>query len=156
MRKVLKFLHTLASCGLIGAILGYAVVLLYAPQETSRSYAEARQTISLLCDYVLLPSLAVAIVSGLLVMAAHRPFFDTRWAWLKALLGLILFEATLAVIQSKATSAADLAAKIAAGKVQAGALAEVIASERTSLIAILLLSIAQIALGIWRPRLAKR
>lgn len=156
MRRTLKFLHTLASCGLIGAILGYAVVLLYAPQATSRSYAEARQTISLLCDYVLLPSLGIALVSGLLVMAAHRPFLDTRWAWLKALLGLILFEATLAVIQSKATSAAAIAAKIATGEGEPAALAEVIASERTSLVALMVLSIAQVALGIWRPRLAKR
>ena len=66
MRKALKFLHTFASCGLIGALLGYSIVLIYAPQDTPRAYAEARQTITAFCNYLLLPSLAVALITGLL------------------------------------------------------------------------------------------
>jgi uncharacterized membrane protein len=156
MRRSLKFLHTLAACGLVGALLAYATVLLYAPQATPRSYAEARQTISLLCDYLLLPSMAVALVTGLLAMAVHGPFRDTRWAWLKALLGLSLFEATLGIVQSKATTAAAEAANIAAGQAQASVLEVILANEWSSLAAILALSIAQIVLGVWRPRLANR
>lgn len=156
MRRAMKFIHTLASCGLIGALLGYVIILLYAPQETPRSYAEARLTISLLCDRIVVPSLGIAIVSGLLAMAAHRPFLDTRWAWLKAILGLSLFEATLAVVQAKATTAAAMAARIAKGEPETAALAEVLASEHWSVAAILALSVAQVVLGIWRPRLAKR
>jgi hypothetical protein len=34
MRKATKILHTLASCGLIGALLGCMVVLIAAPQDT--------------------------------------------------------------------------------------------------------------------------
>jgi len=156
MRKTLKFLHTLASCGLIGALLGYSIVLVFTPQATARSYADARQTISALCDYLLLPSLAIALVTGLLAMAVHRPFLDKRWAWLKAFLGLSLFEATLATIQSKAAAAAALSAKVAAGEVAPGALEASLASEWWALATVMVLSLAQIALGIWRPRLAKR
>jgi hypothetical protein len=156
MRKSLKFLHTLASCGLIGALLGYAVILTYARPDAAQSYAQARQTISLLCDFLLLPSLAVALVTGLFAMSVHRPFLNTRWAWAKAILGLSLFEATLGIIQSKATTAAALSAKIAAGEHEPGALAGALVSEWWALGAILTLSILQFVLGVWRPRLARR
>lgn len=153
MRRTLKFLHSVASCGLIGALACYALILVYAPQETPRAYAEMRQTISLICNYLLLPSLGVALVTGLLAMVAHRAFLDTRWAWLKALLGLSMFEATFAIVQSKATTAAAEAAKIAAGAGDAGELAAAVANEWGSLAAIFVLSLAQVALGVWRPRL---
>ncbi len=156
MRKSLKFLHSLASCGLIGALAGYAIVLLYAPQATASTYADIRQTIAALCNYLLLPSLAVALVTGLLSMAAHQPFQDQRWVWVKALLGLSMFEATLGIIQSKATAAAVVSAKIAAGEAEPGALAAAIAGEWMSLATIAALSVANIVLGVWRPRLAAR
>ncbi|MBS0241363.1 MAG: DUF2269 family protein [Proteobacteria bacterium] len=156
MRKALKFIHTVASCGLVGALAGYAIVLLWAPQDTPRAYADVRQSISLLSSYLLLPSLGVALVSGLFAMAAHRAFLDTRWAWLKAILGLSTFEATLAIVQGKSTSAAVAAAKIAAGEGGAAVaeLADVISNEWLSLGLIMALSMAQIAIGVWRPRMA--
>jgi hypothetical protein len=156
MRKALKFFHTLASCGLIGALLGYMIVLTNAPQDTASKYADVRHTISALCNYLLLPSLAVALVTGLLSMAVHRPFQEMRWAWIKALLGLSMFESTLAIIQAKADTAAKLSIKIAAGEAQPEALVTALASEWTTLGAIMALSIANIVLGVWRPLLKKR
>jgi hypothetical protein len=129
---------------------------LRASQDTPRAYAEARQTISTFCDYLSLPSLAVALITGLLSMVAHRPFIDTRWAWLKALLGLSMFEATFSIVQSKATTAAVKSAKVITGEGPPGALANALANEWWSLGAIMALSIAQIVLGVWRPRFAKR
>lgn len=156
MRKALKFFHTLASCGLIGALAGYIIVLLYAPADTPQTYADMRQTISALCNYLLLPSLGIALVTGLLSMAAHPPFQEKRWAWVKALLGLGMFESTLAIIQSKATTAAVVSRKIAEGTEPAGALASALSTEWSSLYAILALSVANIVLGVWRPKLARK
>ena len=156
MRKLLKFLHSLASCGLIGALVCYGLMLVYAPQDTPRAFADMRQTISLLCTYLLLPSLGVALITGLLAMVAHKAFLDTRWAWLKALLGLSMFEATFAIVQSKAATAAAEALKIAAGEGDAAELASAIASEWWSLGAIFALALAQVALGVWRPRFVTR
>ena len=45
-------------------------------------------------------SLAIALMSGLLSMVVHPPFQEMRWAWLKALLGLAMFEATLGAIEN--------------------------------------------------------
>jgi len=156
MRKTLKFFHTLASCGIIGAILGYAIILISAPQDTPAAYADMRQTISLLCDWLLFPSLAVALITGLLSMAVHRPFQERRWVWVKALLGLSMFEATLAIIGSKASYAARMSAQLAAGEGDAGALQTALTYEWTTLGTIMALSLANIVLGVWRPPLKMR
>ena len=133
MRQALKFVHTFASCGLIGGLLAYAVLLTYAPQDTPARYADLRLSITHLCNYILLPSLALALISGLLSIAVHTPFQEKRWAWVKALLGLSMFEATLGIIGSKADYAAKVAAKIASGEAEIGALKTALASEWTSL-----------------------
>jgi len=155
MRKALKFFHTLASCGLIGALLGYMILLVTAPQDTAGAYADLRQSISALCDYLLLPSLAIALISGLLSMAVHRPFQERRWAWIKAILGLSMFEGTLAIIGSKANYAADVSRKIAEGEATSSMLENAIAYEWYALATIMALSLANIALGVWRPSLKR-
>jgi hypothetical protein len=155
MRKATKILHTLASCGLIGALMGYIIILVAAPQDTAAAYANARASIAALCNYLLLPSLAIALMSGLLSMVVHPPFQEMRWAWLKALLGLSMFEATLGIIGSKASAAASLSARIAAGEAEQKALADTISAEWGALIAIMVLSLANVIVGIWRPRLWK-
>ncbi len=156
MRKTLKFFHTLASCGLIGGLLAYGVILIAAPQGTPSAFADMRATVAAIASYVILPSLAVALVSGLLSMAVHRPFQELRWAWVKTLLGISMFEATLGIVQSKANTAATLSAQIAAGEPQAKALAEAITYEWHALGVILVLSVANIVLGVWRPSLKWR
>ena len=88
-------------------------------------------------------------------MAAHPPFQEKRWAWVKALLGLGMFESTLGIIQSKATYAASISKKIAEGTADAGALSSALSTEWSSLAAIMALSIANIVLGVWRPRLSR-
>ncbi len=153
MRRAVKFMHTIAACGMIGALFAYAIVLTYAPQDTAQAYADMRRTVSALCNYVLLPSMALALVSGLLSMVVHKPFLDQRWVWVKAILGLSVFEATLGVVGSKAGTAAALSAKIAAGAPAADELARAIAYEWMALGVILTLLLVNIALAIWRPRL---
>jgi hypothetical protein len=153
MRKLVKVLHTLASSGLIGALLGYGIVLVYAPQETATQYADARKIISALCNYVLLPSMAIALITGLLSMVVHKPYMDRRWAWVKAFLGLSMFEATLGIVQSKANTAAATSAKIASGELPADALQGALTSEWYALGVIMTLSVANVVLGVWRPKL---
>jgi hypothetical protein len=153
MRRLLKFLHTCAACGMVGALLAYGLVLIHAPQDTAQAYADMRHTVSALCNYLLLPSMALALVTGLLSMAVHRPFMEQRWVWLKAVLGLSVFEATLGVVGSKAGTAAAVSAKIAAGAPAADELARAIAHEWMALGVILTLLLVNIVLGIWRPRL---
>ena len=155
MRKVFKLLHTLAACGMVGALLGHAVVLTTAPQDTAAAYAGMRATISALSNYILLPSLGVALVTGLLSMASH-PFHEMRWVWIKALLGFSMFESTLAVVVAKANNAASVSRQFARGEVDAGALDAALVYEWHGLIAVMTLTLANVVLGVWRPRLKRR
>lgn len=156
MRQTLKFLHSVASCGIIGALLCYMLLLVKAPRETPVQIAEQRQFIEVLCSLLLVPSMALALFTGLVAMAVHRPFQEKRWAWVKALLGIGMFESTLAITQSKAHYAAEITRKIATGEVPADALGNSLHSEWTTLLAIMALSLGNVALGVWRPRLKAR
>lgn len=156
MRQLMKFMHTVSSAGIVGGLIAYALILLYAPQASAQDYANMRQTISAVCQYMIMPALGISLVTGLLAMAVHRPFQELRWVWVKALLGISMFEATLAIIQIKGADAARISAKIAAGESLQPDLAATIASEWTTLFAILAISMANYVLGVWRPSLAMR
>lgn len=152
-RKTLKILHTLASCGLIGGLLAYMVLLLAAPQQTPAAYADLRVSIAAVSNYVLLPSLAVALVSGLWSMAIHAPFRDKGWAWLKAALGILMFKGVLTILGAKADHAAAVAERIAAGEAASQVLETALAYEWHTLLTVMALSVANVVLGVWRPKL---
>ena len=153
MRKVLKFCHHLSSCGMAAGLIGYAFLLLKAPQSTPAEVATLRAMIAQLANYAIVPSLGLALVSGLLAIVVHRPFQDLRWVWVKALIGMVLFESTLAIIQSKANDGAVIAAAIAEGKGAREDLQLILSTEWTALCAISALVVASIAIGTWRPAL---
>lgn len=152
MRQLMKFLHTWSSAGVIGALFAYMLVLVRTPQATALQYADMRVTIEAICNVILIPSLGVSLVTGLLSMAVHRPYQEKTWAWIKALLGIGMFEATFAISQSKAHYAAELARKIAEGEPKTEMLELALRSEWTTLWALMAISVANIALGVWRPR----
>lgn len=156
MRKAVKILHSLAAGGLLGGLACYAILLLAAPQETPHAYAELRQSILVISNYVLFPSLALALVSGLVSMIVHRPFLDTGWVWIKALLGILMFKGVLTIMSAKADHAADVAARIARGEAPADALAGLVALEWGTLAAVGAIAVANVVLGIWRPKLVRR
>ncbi len=155
MRKALKIAHTLATCGIIGGLFAYMLLLVAAPQGTPVAYADLRGNIALISNVILVPSLGIALVSGLLAMAVHRPFLDKRWAWVKAAMGILMFKAVLTVVGSKADYAAALSAKIVAGTAPADALETALAHEWQALWTVLALSVANVVLGVWRPRLKR-
>ena len=155
LRKLLKILHTIGACGLIGGLLGYMVLLVAAPQETPAAYADLRRSITALCTYLLLPSLALAVVSGLVAMAVHRPFLSKGWAWLKAAMGILMFKGVLTIVGAKADHAAAVSRQIAEGAAPAALLEAAIAYEWATLVTVMVLSLANVVLGIWRPRLAR-
>lgn len=156
MKQAVKFLHTVSSCGLIGALLGHVLILWHAPQANIEQYATLRATIAQIAQYILVPSLGISLVTGLVALLVHNPYQSKHWVWVKAVLGFLMFESTLAITQSKAVAAADFASRIARGENVAETqrlLAEAIQSEWTVLYALLALSLAQTALGVWRPKL---
>ncbi len=151
-RKTLKVLHTVAAAGLIGGLACYMILLVAAPKDTLAAHADMRQSILAISNYVLLPSLALGLFTGLLAMVVHQPFMDKGWVWIKAAMGILMFKGVLTIVSAKADHAADLSRRIAEGDAPADALQSLVALEWNTLWMVMAISVANVVLGIWRPR----
>jgi hypothetical protein len=156
MGRLLKALHQIGGIGLAGSLAACIVLVATAPTDSLVGYAAVRQGIAAISQWLLVPSLAIVLVSGLLAIAANRAYHDAGWAWIKALLGIVMFEGTLVTISASARRAAELSALAATGEGDPVQLAEVLRTEWGSLWLILALSVANVALAVWRPRILRR
>ena len=153
MKRFLKFVHTVGAIGVLGALAAHLVLVAVAPGDSPAAFAAVRTGIHAISRLILLPSLLLVLVSGLLAMAIHRPFMDARWAWAKAFTGIAMFEGTLNAVQSNATRGAQLAARALEGNGDPQALAALLHHEWMGLWTIGAIAMANVALGVWRPRL---
>ena len=156
LTRSLKVLHTVGAVGTLGSLAACLVLVLTTPAEPVAAYAATRVGIAAISRVLLVPSLALVLISGLLALAANRGYIDAGWAWIKAVLGLAMFEGTLVSLAGSARRAAELASLAASGSPDPVALAEAIRTERGGLWLMIALSMANIVLGIWRPRLGTR
>lgn len=155
MRKAMKVLHTLAAAGLLGGLVVYMLLLVVAPQDTPAAYADLRVSIAAISNYLLLPSLAVVLLSGIAAMVLHDPYLHKGWAWLKAASGILMFKGILTIVGAKADYASTVAQRVAEGEVAAEVLARALTYEWATLVVMLALSVANVVVGIWRPRLGR-
>jgi len=153
MKRLLKILHEIGAMGVVGSFAACLVLVLKGPTEPLIAYAAVRQAIALITQWLLLPSLVIVVTSGLLAIAANRAFHNAAWAWVKALLGLSMCEGTLLTINASARRAGELTALAVSGQGDAAQLAELLRTERGGLWLLLTLSLANIVLAVWRPRL---
>lgn len=147
-RRSLKALHQIAAIAGGGGLAACLVIGMTANVAVPAEFAAARQAIAAIARYVLLPSLGLVLVTGLLAIAATRAYHDAGWAWVKALLGLSVFEATLLTIGASGRSA-----ELVAAGADPSLLATLLRSERNTLWLLLVLSVANVVLAVWRPRL---
>jgi hypothetical protein len=154
MKRLLKFLHEVSTVGIMGALVAQLILSAYARGLAAHDQAVVRAGILLLSEWLLLPSLAVVLVSGVFAIAIHRPFHNAGWAWVKALLGVAMLEGTLGGVQGTAREAAAITKKIAEGHAEPGLLEPVLRHEAGGLWVVLALSVINIALAIWRPKLS--
>jgi hypothetical protein len=152
--RVLKFLHEIGAVGVSGSLAACIVLVATAPSSLV-GFAAVRQGIAAVTQWLLVPSLALVLVSGLLALAITQAYHSAGWAWVKALLGIGMFEGTLLTIDASARKAAALATLAAAGGGDPALLAQVIRTERGGLWLLLALSLANIALAVWRPRFGR-
>ncbi len=157
MKKATKLLHTLGGIGLTGAIVTHIILLSIAPEPTSLvAYAAIREAAAVLSRWLLLPSLTLVLISGLWSMAVHPPFRDTGWVLAKLLLGLSIFEGSLVSIQGPAERAARQAAAALAGEIDPATLPGPMDDEWGALWVVLSIALANVVLGVWRPRFSRR
>jgi hypothetical protein len=105
--------------------------------------------------WVFMPSLGLTLIAGLLAIAASPAFHNAGWAWLKAATGILLFESGFVGVLGPMEREAARSAKVFAGE-NVTSLAPIFSSERNVLIVLFLLSLANVVLGVWRPRLVRQ
>jgi uncharacterized membrane protein len=150
-RRLVKFLHTLGSAGLIGATLALAVVLIQAPATISaQGYAPLLDALATISIWVIAPSLVLTIVTGLLAMLANRAYMDVGWVWAKLATGLLMFQAGLHML-----GPIQAAAREGAGNAEAAGASPLLEIEINIVWVLLGVAVANIALGVWRPRFPK-
>ncbi|MCJ2087383.1 hypothetical protein MKK88_15520 [Methylobacterium sp. E-005] len=156
MRRLLKFLHTMGSAGLLGALASLVVMLALTPPPTALlGYAAMRGAMGAVATWVFLPSLAVTLMSGLIAMAVNRAYLNAGWAWLKLATGVLMFEGGLVYVQGPMKQEAEQSARALSGLLDPAALAVSLPGERGTLWVLLAISAANVALGIWRPRILR-
>jgi hypothetical protein len=103
-----------------------------------------------------MPSMLVTLASGLLAMAVHHPFQNMLWVWLKALTGLLVFEAILASVDGPARRAATAARAALDGELNLSELEAAVHDHVVALWILLGLFALNVVLGVFRPRFRKR
>jgi hypothetical protein len=156
MRRLLKFLHEIGAVGVMGSLAACLVLIATAPKNSWVAYAAVRQGIAAIAQWVLVPSLALALISGLLAIAANTAYTNAAWAWVKALLGISMFEGTLLTVGAGARRAAEISALAASGHGDPAELATVLRSEWGTLWLLMAVAVVNIILAVWRPRLFRR
>ena len=156
MRRLLKFLHTMGAIGFMGSVAALIVLARLAPPpESLAGYALIRGVMADIGAWIVLPSIVVTLIPGLLAIAVTRAFHNAGWAWIKAATGLLIFAGglhALTPIQDEARFSADALA----GKMDPTTLSGVSGGEIVTLWLLFLVSTANVALGVWRPRITRR
>lgn len=149
LRLGAKAVHDIASIAFGGALAACLVINL-TTDVAAPGFLAARQVFAAIAQYVVVPSMAVVVLSGLLALAATRGYRDAGWAWMKAVLGISVFMATLMVVGSAGQDGELLAAAAAADQARLQAL---LRSERITLWLLIALGIVNVVLAVWRPKL---
>jgi hypothetical protein len=155
VRRLLKFLHTAGAAGMMGAMAALAVIVILG--TTAIGTAGSVPLIAAMAKvtaWVVGPSILLTIISGLLSMALVPAFQYAGWVWAKAATGILLLEGGLHVT-GPIQEAAKRGASVLARGTDPATMARLLTSEFNTLWLLLAVSAANIALGVWRPRLSK-
>jgi hypothetical protein len=131
------------------------VMLIFAPTPTSvAGYALLMGVMTKIALWLLLPSMALTVIAGLLAIAVNPVFHEAGWAWAKAATGILIFEGGLHVVGPLQEEAKRSAGGLA-GHLDLMTIAGLFESERNTLWVLLAVTAANVALGVWRPRLPR-
>jgi hypothetical protein len=140
----------------MGGMASLLVLMSVMPLPVSRAgYALIWAAMADIAAFILLPSIALTLAAGLLAIAANRAFHNAGWAWVKAATGILIFAGGLhaiAPIQDEARRSAEALAS----QTEPAASAAPPPGEQGTLWVLIAVSAANIALGVWQPRLTVR
>ncbi len=154
LRRMLKFVHEIGAIGLMGSLAACLILTGMAQTRSVAAYVVVRQNVAAIMNWLLMPSLVAVLLSGLLAIAANAAWHNAGWAWAKALLGIAMFEGSFLLIGASTRRVAELSAAVASGHAEA-IQTSMAQSEWGTLWLLLVLSIVNIGLAVWRPRFSR-
>jgi hypothetical protein len=86
-------------------------------------------------------------------MVASPGYLDAGWVWVKAATGILLFESGFTRVAGPIQQAGRIAAAALAGRAPPGTVALAFGAERNTLWILLAIALANVALGVWRPKI---
>jgi hypothetical protein len=139
---------------MMGAMACLLVVLIFAPAPKSASgEAAVMGAMAQIATWVFLPSLALTLIAGLLAIAVSPGYHDAGWVWAKAATGILIFEGGFTAVLGPIQESARTAAGALAGHLDGTNVSHLFGAERNTLWVLLAVALANVALGVWRPRL---
>jgi hypothetical protein len=105
-----------------------------------------------IANWVFMPSLVLTLIPGLLAIAVTPGYQDAGWVWVKAATGILIFEGGLISVQGPIQDIANKSAGALAAHLDPAMVARTFASERNTLWVLMAVSLANVVLGVWRPR----
>jgi len=145
----------MGAIGFMGSLACLLVLDHLAPPPGSLAgYTLVRGVMAAIATWIYLPSFILTLVPGLLAIAVTPAFHNARWAWIKAATGILIFAGglhALAPIQDEAR----LSAEAIAGRISPSTLVGTSAGETGTLWVLLVVSTANVVLGIWRQRIIR-
>jgi hypothetical protein len=147
--RFIKLLHELGSVGLMGGVAAVVVFRWKGPGVDRPGYFELCHAIDALYTWVIIPSMLLCVASGVASMIVHTPYWNALWAWAKAGSGIVAmnFGFRMQGYAAKVSSAEFLADR--------AELADAFRTEWSGLWVLLVVSLLNIVVGIWRPKLRR-
>jgi hypothetical protein len=143
----------MGAIGLMGAMASLVVVMSFGPAPTSLvRHAAVMGAMAQIATWVFMPSLALTLIAGLLAIAVTPGFHDAGWVWAKAATGILIFEGGLLYVLGPIQAAAKTSADALGGHLDPAIVARTFGAERNTLWVLLAVALANVVLGVWRPR----
>ena len=98
----------------------------------------------------------MVLLSGLWSMAFTSAYANAGWAWLKLATGILVFKGVLLSIQGPVVKEAELSARALVGEIDLASLGQRLTEEWIVLWVMMVVAIANVVLGIWRPKLMRK
>jgi hypothetical protein len=139
----------------MGSMACLLVLLNLPPNPASLAgYASMRGAMAQIIAWIFLPSLVATLIAGLLAIAVNRAFHDAGWAWVKAATGILIFAGGFHAM-SPIQEEAQRSAHALAGQLDGTKSPAPVEGEQGTLWVLLAVSAANVALGVWRPRVVR-
>lgn len=139
----------------MGAIAALLVLMSFSPPPTSLAgYALMRGAMAEIATWIFFPSFVLTLIAGLLAIAVNRPYHNAGWAWVKLATGILVFAGSLHAL-SPIQEEAKRSVSALAGRLDPATITGTFGAARGALWMLLVVSTANVVLGIWRPRLTR-